>query len=893
VISSASTLLNGSASYVPPPVDMLISYLWKLSAAHPLPGTAVPSGGAASLVPSSAGLLAAAATILQPQQSITDVNRLFLGTYEFSLTVESVSHDFSAKNVSISVLPSIQVCNNSTLLLPNTTIVLSADVRMLEYAPAASLQWSLEESTNVSPPQPEILITSPHSATTTVTGLTRPGIYTFRLRVLNETGLQVRYLRALTTVTVKPTIELGPSRPLELDPEIPTAICPSSPLLFKIISLLSIPTALATTIQISVSVSPNFAASVKPASFLLSSQTVTKVLLVAGPAPMVFKLSFTIRGVGTAVQQTAANLWIRQNLATIAPISFLVAPNFRFVNSGTRHDLAIGGNANQLYDNGRQQSVASSFAALLDPFVRWSQKPVEELAEWLSNPSCTPTEAYWLIGNWGACSKSCNGGTRARQVSCISKGGHIVADSTCARAGTKPVTTSACNTFSCTGFWQPEPWSRCSAPCGGGQQYRSVYCVRTEDPTAPPVRVHPIFCLGQTVPPTQQVCHPAPCGTKWNVTGWGTCSIPDGCNLPGWSTRNVTCQGPRGQVFPDSYCGEYGLSSLFVAPKPANVQNCTSICTGFWQPDPWSGCSFPCGGGTQTRSIGCVAWDQTNQYYLPAEECPKYAPAFSTNQICNTDMCAGVVPYWKVSEWSQCSAACDTGFRTRTMECVGSQETPIDPGKCAGLTQPSSQELCNTQRCPTTHLTYEWHASNYSACECGEGWQYREVTCADRDNQPYNPDGRCDWTKQPAYRKRCECKGEQVIQHALPPAFPASAPEQCLCGCSSFCPFISHLCVFSGSQFPVRWYTGDWQRCSQNCTGGIQTRVVACVRTFAGLFDDDGDQSDSHGWRLPLLTELVASKERLVAEARCTMQTRVARPAATQPCSSGIPCKEH
>lgn len=54
----------------------------------------------------------------------------------------------------------------------------------------------------------------------------------------------------------------------------------------------------------------------------------------------------------------------------------------------------------------------------------------------------------WDISAWGACSVTCGGGTQSRTAVCRDQSNAIVADSFC---GTKPATSQACNTQSCSG----------------------------------------------------------------------------------------------------------------------------------------------------------------------------------------------------------------------------------------------------------------------------------------------------------------------------------------------------------------------------------------------------------------------------------------------------------
>ena len=60
-----------------------------------------------------------------------------------------------------------------------------------------------------------------------------------------------------------------------------------------------------------------------------------------------------------------------------------------------------------------------------------------------------PISFTWDVGDWGACSKQCGGGTQSRSVICRQSNGEVVGDSSCALLATKPSVQQACNTQVC------------------------------------------------------------------------------------------------------------------------------------------------------------------------------------------------------------------------------------------------------------------------------------------------------------------------------------------------------------------------------------------------------------------------------------------------------------
>jgi len=251
-----------------------------------------------------------------------------------------------------------------------------------------------------------------------------------------------------------------------------------------------------------------------------------------------------------------------------------------------------------------------------------------------SSASCNKhqcTSAAWFIGSWSACSKHCGSGTQHREVSCVSSDGLVTSDVNCAYAGKKAAKERACNTVPCENYawkyslwsdctvscgggeqtrtatcfntlsgrhaatqlkcahqkqkalkracnthkcvtvaWKMEPWSTCSASCGGGIKQRNVTCVASDGKSAPDAA-----CLLLTAKPdTQRVCASQPCSAlqlyRWKVGSYGACSQK--CTrkngTPGVQLRKVHCVSSRtGEKVADTSC---------LAKKPAGSRWCNT-----------------------------------------------------------------------------------------------------------------------------------------------------------------------------------------------------------------------------------------------------------------------------------------------------------------------------
>ncbi len=239
----------------------------------------------------------------------------------------------------------------------------------------------------------------------------------------------------------------------------------------------------------------------------------------------------------------------------------------------------------------------------------------------------------WDTGEWSRCSLACGGGQKTRTVQCKNTDDVVVPDSEC--SGTKPATSTSCNSAPCTGdySWNIGPYGTCSKTCGGGAKYRNVTCQSKDG-----VFVAESFCSA-TKPDTSEPCNTDACPAdvfNWVPGTWGSCSKTCG---GGSYSRSVTCQNGLGVIVDDSYC---------TATKPSSNGSCnTHSCTYnyTWVNGSWGTCSKTCGGGTQTRSLGCRRDDGV---YVPHTLCS--APAPNTTRACNTQTCPPTCTTHQINE---------------------------------------------------------------------------------------------------------------------------------------------------------------------------------------------------------------------------------------------------
>ncbi|XP_068447921.1 thrombospondin type-1 domain-containing protein 4 [Clinocottus analis] len=89
----------------------------------------------------------------------------------------------------------------------------------------------------------------------------------------------------------------------------------------------------------------------------------------------------------------------------------------------------------------------------------------------------------WYTGPWGQCSAECGNGTQTRSVVCIFNdggggGGRVeVADRVKCPSVSHPITAQPCSLKPCGVQWYVTEWSACSRSCDGGYRLREVRCL--------------------------------------------------------------------------------------------------------------------------------------------------------------------------------------------------------------------------------------------------------------------------------------------------------------------------------------------------------------------------------------------------------------------------------
>uniref|UniRef100_T2M4C5 A disintegrin and metalloproteinase with thrombospondin motifs 9 n=1 Tax=Hydra vulgaris TaxID=6087 RepID=T2M4C5_HYDVU len=371
---------------------------------------------------------------------------------------------------------------------------------------------------------------------------------------------------------------------------------------------------------------------------------------------------------------------------------------------------------------------------------------------------------------------------------------------------------------------------KCNTPCGG-LQWRSIQCVELSSNVSLPA----IKCNHTLAEPLIQPCNLKPCSSgvdeleskenqvKWYTSSWNECSKSCGA---GTQIRSVNCITLNG-VVDDIECKFLN--------KPNEMRSCNNFDCPFWRFGPWSKCSKTCGEGIQTRTVLC----SFNETVVKNELCNQeiHVEEF---QICNILECSQSVldinilnqsMEWIISEWSQCSVSCGEGVTIRNITCSSDY--------CNKTATPAITSPCYLDPCPVWSLS-QWMPCYYPE-NCGLGYQVRQVQCQRENGEILNMTA-CDQSNKPEFNRNCETIRCEDSLWVTAPWNTCNV----LCGNGSQYRDVScqdlngnlldekHCLKLSNkpddkqpctqSICPV-WYSYEWGACDSSC---VHQRVVEC-----------------------------------------------------------------
>ncbi|XP_056402314.1 ADAMTS-like protein 4 isoform X2 [Hyla sarda] len=293
-----------------------------------------------------------------------------------------------------------------------------------------------------------------------------------------------------------------------------------------------------------------------------------------------------------------------------------------------------------------------------------------------------PCPAFWDVGNWSVCSRTCGSGIQHRQVLCRQMYANrttMVHPQRCSSL-VKPNVTQTCQLRICSHWEIQSNWTTCSVMCGLGQRTRNVRCVSNQGDV-----VGEGECSNRLRPRTNEVCDMGPCVRSWFHNDWSsTCSSECG---PGIQRRSVFCLSSS--PLDESQEGCPGN-------KPSDMRVCNSgPCerTIKWYTGPWSQCSADCDEGSQRRDVICVSKMGSDFNVTDASECAHLEKPPSL-QSCNAGPCGS---RWFTTPWSTCSQSCEGGLQVREVRCLAADKTYSQ--QCDLESKPDEKKTCNPQPC--------------------------------------------------------------------------------------------------------------------------------------------------------------------------------------------------
>ncbi|XP_048828718.1 thrombospondin type-1 domain-containing protein 4-like isoform X2 [Brienomyrus brachyistius] len=321
---------------------------------------------------------------------------------------------------------------------------------------------------------------------------------------------------------------------------------------------------------------------------------------------------------------------------------------------------------------------------------RVTHEPVgDELCDSVSRPSpqeeaCNvePCPAFWDIGEWSECSRTCGLGTQHRQVLCrqVYANHTLTVPTGRCQHLERPETASTCQLKICSEWQIRSEWTSCSVPCGVGQRTREVRCVSNVGDFVPDDE-----CNMKLRPNDVQNCDMGACAKSWFFSEWSSrCSAECGMGV---QTRSVLCLKNLVSSLPLDGCG---------LERPLEFQACNSgPCENRteWFTGPWSQCSAECGPGNQQRAVVCLAKADASFTVLPPSECSSLERP-PNQQSCQLKACGAK---WYHTDWSACSKTCEGGFQVREVCCFADQMVPSEA--CEDWLRPEERRSCHPEPC--------------------------------------------------------------------------------------------------------------------------------------------------------------------------------------------------
>ncbi|XP_059480274.1 papilin isoform X2 [Neocloeon triangulifer] len=301
--------------------------------------------------------------------------------------------------------------------------------------------------------------------------------------------------------------------------------------------------------------------------------------------------------------------------------------------------------------------------------------------------------------------------------------------------------------------WVTHDFLACSIPCGGGTQNRTLGCVKKSDNSSVSLRL----CDPASRPLEVQPCNEDPCEPEWYIKDWSNCSKP--CK-GGFRFRQILCQQIISNARPTIIDDEVCVKKFGEKQNETELCKEDAICPEYFL-GPWTPCDKLCGKGKQTREVTCHKKSKDGKIEILSDgECHEERP--ESERTCIDQPCDGVD--WMTSEWTECEAKCGLSMKTRNVVCASLTGDLYPEESCNEKLKPSDKENCTASVCQ-----YQWYASQWSNCsaDCGKGLRTRDVFCGQIDGDSVtrvSDDSQCESDSKYSEEEECEenanCDGQ-------------------------------------------------------------------------------------------------------------------------------------
>lgn len=406
------------------------------------------------------------------------------------------------------------------------------------------------------------------------------------------------------------------------------------------------------------------------------------------------------------------------------------------------------------------------------PGIKWTY--------YTSTEGNTSKVEYKATSGWGACSKTCAGGTQTRSIACQRVDDKSPISLVHCQSLPKLSSTQACNTNACPPQWYIHPWGKCSKSCGKGQKFRNITCSELRH-DGKYYEVSDVSLCTAAKPNVTVVedCNAVMCIAEWVLGAWGPCSTTCG---QGIMVQQISCKRTNadGSVVTarDLEC---------TSPKPSTVEACNidSPCPQ-WKIE-YTTCSKTCGGGEKNPYVACYIVDKlTNNSACNAAEKPDISSLGT--KTCNTEACDSFE--WNTIDGT-CNVSCGDGIIPVNVTCKSVLTgTVVSDSFCTDAVKPPTTKPCNAGDCPEI---YEWKiVEGVCSVTCGTGTSTNQVVCI---------------------RKRDGFKADDVLCEASTKPSTGSPKE----------------CTMQSCPETYSWNT-TYSGCSVSCGIGTKQPIVKCIR---------------------------------------------------------------